>query len=59
VTVVAACFDCLRRTWLVARLAGRIECERLGRGGRLSLVLALEDERLMRALRAPDAVLRG
>ena len=57
-SVVAACFDCLRRTWLVARLAGRIECERLGRSGRLSLVLALDDERLMRALTAPPAVAR-
>ena len=40
-----ACVACLRRTWLIARLAARIERERLGRSGRLSLLLALSDER--------------
>ena len=57
VTAVRACFACLRRTWLVARLAGRIECERRGRSGELSLLLALGDEQLMRAVRAGGAVL--
>ncbi|HEY3020356.1 MAG TPA: DNA-processing protein DprA [Solirubrobacteraceae bacterium] len=56
-SAVAACFACLRRTWLVARLAGRIECERRGRSGELSLLLALEDERLMRAVRADGRAL--
>jgi DNA processing protein len=47
---VSACFACLRRTWLVAALAGRIEHERLAHSRRLSLLLALEDEQLMDAV---------
>lgn len=53
-----ACDTCLRRTWLIARLAGRIECERLGRSRRLSLLLALGDDELMQAVHADRAVVR-
>ena len=52
-----ACFACLRRTWLIAALAGRIEIERRGRSGELALLLALGDEELMRAVRASGEVL--
>jgi DNA processing protein len=55
-SAVAACSVCLRRTWLIARLAGRIERERLGRSGRLSLLLALTDARLMRAVGATAVI---
>ena len=50
---VRACEPCLRRTWLVARLAGHLELARHGGrapGGRLREVLALDDEQLVRAL---------
>ena len=50
--MIAACEGCLRRAWLVARLAGRIERERLGQSRKLSLLLALGDEELMRAVHA-------
>lgn len=52
-----ACDACLRRSWLVAQLAGRIEHARLNRGGRLRLLLALDDERLIRAVDGADAEL--
>jgi DNA processing protein len=49
-----ACAGCLRRTWLVGRLAGRIELARhAGRGagtGALRELLALPDARLLAAL---------
>ena len=49
-----ACADCLRRTWLVARLAGRIELARhAGRGagaGALRELLALPDATLLAAI---------
>jgi DNA processing protein len=52
------CFRCLRRTWLVGALAGRIEHARRDRGARrLALLLALDDEALVRAVDADDAVL--
>jgi DNA processing protein len=44
-----ACDACLRRTWLVARLAGAIETARRDRG-RLRELLALGDERLVATL---------
>jgi DNA processing protein len=53
---VSACPTCLRRTWLVARLAARIECERRARSDHLRGLLAIGDEDLMRAVRAPTAV---
>jgi DNA processing protein len=54
---MSACFACLRRAWLVARLAGRIEIERRGRSGELSELLALGDEALMQAVRSEGVVL--
>jgi DNA processing protein len=50
---VRACDACLRRTWLIARLAGHLEVARHGGrapGGRLREVLALDDEQLLAAL---------
>jgi DNA processing protein len=50
---VRACDACLRRTWLLARLAGHLEHARHGGGtigGRLRDVLALADEELVAAL---------
>ena len=44
-----ACEDCLRRTALIARVAGHLDHVR-GEGGRLDDVLALADEDLLRAL---------
>jgi DNA processing protein len=55
-TVVRACDACLRRTWLVARLAGWIELAR-HEGRRLPEVLALDDEVLLAAV-APAEVSR-
>jgi DNA processing protein len=56
---VVACDACLRRAWLVARLAGRLEIARLRRGsasaGRLREILALPDERLVTVLAGTDA----
>ena len=56
---VTACDACLRRAWLVARLAGRLEIARLKRGaassGRLREILALPDERVLTVLAGPDA----
>ena len=50
----AACGPCLRRTWLLGRLAGRIEIARHGlpaqAGGRLRELLALPDDELLAAL---------
>ena len=51
-----ACDACLRRTWLVARLAGWIELAR-HEGKRLPEVLALPDEDLLAAV-APSEVAR-
>jgi DNA processing protein len=45
----AACDACLRRTWLVARVAGAIETARRDKRG-LREILALSDERLVAAL---------
>jgi DNA processing protein len=53
---VNACDGCLRRTWLVARLAGWIELAR-HEGKRLPEVLALTDEDLLAAV-APSEVAR-
>jgi DNA processing protein len=53
---VRVCDVCLRRTWLVARLAGWIELAR-HEGRRLPEVLALDDETLLRAV-APSEVSR-
>jgi DNA processing protein len=55
-TGVHACGACLRRTWLVARLAGWIELAR-HEGRRLPEVLALDDETLLKAV-APSEVSR-
>ena len=46
---MTACDDCLRRCWLIARLAGRIELAR-HENTRLPEVLALPDEHLIAAL---------
>ncbi len=46
---MTACDGCLRRSWLVARLAGRIELAR-HEHARLPEVLALSDERLVAAV---------
>jgi DNA processing protein len=55
VSAILACAGCLRRTWLIARLAGYIERERHARSGALTLLLALGDEALLAALPAtPD-----
>jgi DNA processing protein len=53
---VRACDACLRRTWLVARLAGWIELAR-HEGRRLPEVLALPDEDLLAAV-APSELVR-
>lgn len=53
---VRACDACLRRTWLLARLAGHLEHARHGGGtigGRLRDVLALADAELIAALAGP------
>jgi DNA processing protein len=44
------CFVCLRRTWLIAALAGRIEQARKSNASRIPLLLALGDEALMQAV---------
>lgn len=51
------CFVCLRRTWLVGALAGRIEHARRAGSARLKLLLALDDDALMRAVGAGAEVL--
>jgi DNA processing protein len=51
---VNACDACLRRSWLVARLAGRIELAR-HEHARLPEVLALPDERLVAAVAGAGA----
>jgi DNA processing protein len=53
--VIRACDACLRRTWLVARLAGWIELAR-HEGRRLPEVLALSDEDLVVAVAASELV---
>ena len=53
---VAACSVCLRRTWLVARLGAHVERARHARPGALRLLLALDDEQLMRAAGAKGDV---
>lgn len=50
---MSPCDDCLRRSWLLARLAGHLERAR-ERGRRLPLVLALEDSELLDALAGAD-----
>lgn len=52
----AACPDCLRRAWLLARLVGRLEIARRGRHADLRLALALPDGELMSALGAPPEI---
>jgi DNA processing protein len=51
------CFACLRRTWLIGALIGRIEHARRSSAGRIPLLLALGDEALMRAVDADRDVL--
>jgi DNA processing protein len=53
--VIRACDACLRRTWLVARLAGWIELAR-HEGRRLPEVLALSEEDLIAAVAASELV---
>jgi DNA processing protein len=53
--VIRACDACLRRTWLVARLAGWIELAR-HEGRRLPEVLALSNEELLAAVAASELV---
>jgi DNA processing protein len=52
--MTTACDACLRRTWLVARLAGRLEHARRERRT-LREVLALDDESLLRGVGGKDA----
>ena len=56
---MSACPACLRRTWLVARLGGRIEIQRRLRSRDLGLLLGLDDGELMRALAAEPEVAAG
>jgi len=49
------CRVCLRRSWLLAGVSGYIERARHGRGGRLRLLLALDDEQLLEAVGACDS----
>jgi DNA processing protein len=51
--MIAVCDACLRRTWLVARLAGWIELAR-HEGKRLPEVLALDDESLLAAVASSE-----
>jgi DNA processing protein len=44
------CFACLRRTWLIGTLAGRIEVARRSSAGRIPLLLALADDDLIAAV---------
>ena len=53
--MIRACDACLRRTWLVARLAGWIELAR-HEGRRLPEVLALSNEDLLGAVAASERV---
>ena len=46
------CVACLRRTWLIASLAGRIEIARRAHAGRLRRLLALSDRELIHAVGA-------
>jgi DNA processing protein len=48
-TRIGPCDDCLRRTWLLARIGGHLERAR-EQGKRLPLVLALPDDELIEAL---------
>jgi DNA processing protein len=48
-TRIGPCDDCLRRTWLLARIGGHLERAR-EQGRRLPLVLALPDDELIEAL---------
>lgn len=54
----APCPACLRRAWLVAALAGRIEYGRRAGAARIPLLLALGDRDLMRAVGASPGVAR-
>jgi DNA processing protein len=49
------CVPCLRRTWLLGELAGRIELARRAGTSRLKLLLALADDDLLHAVGAPPA----
>ena len=55
--MIAACDRCLRRSWLLAQLVGRIERERHARPGALTALLALTDDELIGAVTAPPDVL--
>ncbi len=50
------CFACLRRSWLLGALAGRIEIARRSGPRRIPLLLALGDADLMRAVGADASV---
>jgi len=50
------CAACLRRSWLLGELSGRIELARRAGTSRLKLLLALSDDDLLRAVGAPAAV---
>lgn len=51
------CFGCLRRAWLIAALAGRIEHARRSGAARIPLLLALTDVELIEAVGAgPELV---
>jgi DNA processing protein len=54
---VHTCDVCLRRTWLIARLAGYVERERHARSGALALLLALDDQALLSALPVEPALI--
>lgn len=53
------CDPCLRRTWLIGALAGRIEVARRASAARLKLLLALPDDHLLEALDAGPEVVEG
>jgi len=53
------CPACLRRAWLVAALAGRIEYARRTGAARIPLLLALGDRDLMRAAGASPGIARS
>lgn len=54
--VARPCGACLRRAWLLGALVGRIEYARRSGGGRIPLLLALDDGALMTATQAPPAL---
>jgi DNA processing protein len=53
------CRACLRRTWLIGALSGRIEHARRSRAARIPLLLALPDEALARAVGADETIRDG